>query len=640
MKKYLLLLSSIFLLEANFSNAQNANPARFSKINAINLGHSPFVKPTPQRNCGTMESLEAQLQADPMLGIRMAKIEEETQKQINSIKKAEDLKIATVYKIPVVVHVVYSSADPSQNISDAQIYSQIKALNEDYRKQNTDIGLIPSAFSALAADVEIEFCMASIDPTGAPTNGITRTQTSNTNGFSNTANDVKSSATGGKTPWNANQYLNMWVCDLQGQLLGYAQFPGGSASTDGVVIDYAYFGTQGTATAPFNKGRTATHEVGHYLNLRHIWGDANCGDDLVNDTPTQQTANYQCPVFPHQTCANTTNGDMFMNYMDYVDDACMQMFTAGQKARMIATLTGSRSGLLSNTNYNCTLPSAIVSCDTVANYSSSNILTVYRTTDVGQPGTGYIAGTNSFGDIGFAEKFTAMQAQQRIYGVMIGFAKAYGFSTASFNVKVWKGDFAGGNPGTILASVPLTIGQVVPDINAGNYTVITFNNPIYSSTAYYIGIEFNNTTVDTIALYCTVNGQVLAGRAYEKYNTGTWYPFTDATNSWGVQVSLAVAPIICIDYTGIEESTQIATDFIVYPNPSNGKFTVKSVNQQSDKIDLKVYNSEGALVLFEKAIESNGNPFSFDLSQYSQGLYFVEIKTPEKTISQKINLIH
>src|SRR5205085_7351896 len=140
---------------------------------------------------------------------------------------------------------------------------------------------------------------------------------------------VKYTANGGHDAWNRDQYLNIWVCDLSGKI-GYAQFPGGPAATDGVVIDYQAFGTLGTASIPFHLGRTATHEIGHWLNLRHIWGDANCGDDLVADTPTQQTDNGGCPSFPHVTCSNGPNGDMFMNYMDYVNDNCMNMFTAGQ----------------------------------------------------------------------------------------------------------------------------------------------------------------------------------------------------------------------------------------------------------------------------------------------------------------------
>ena len=148
---------------------------------------------------------------------------------------------------------------------------------------------------------------------------------------------MKSSASGGVNPISPTTTLNIWVCNIGSGVLGYAQFPGGSSATDGVVIGPNYFGSSSLAagyySAPYDKGRTATHEIGHWLNLRHIWGDAGCGNDLVADTPTQRTSNFGCPAFPHKTCNNTTNGDMFMNYMDYTDDLCMVMFSAGQRTR-------------------------------------------------------------------------------------------------------------------------------------------------------------------------------------------------------------------------------------------------------------------------------------------------------------------
>lgn len=245
--------------------------------------------------------------------------------------------------VPVVVHVVYGAAN--QNIGDNQVKSQIDVLNLDYRALNTDKAKVPAVWSGLVADTNVQFALATIDPSGSPTNGITRTQTT-VSSFS-TDEGVKSAATGGADPWPSDKYLNIWVCNLGGGLLGYAQFPGGPQATDGVVILYAAFGTIGTATAPFNLGRTATHEIGHWLNLIHIWGDRlDCtGTDLVTDTPTQQAPNYGKPTFPHVSCGNGPNGDMFMNYMDYVDDDSMFMFTQGQIVRVRATLDGPRSSI-------------------------------------------------------------------------------------------------------------------------------------------------------------------------------------------------------------------------------------------------------------------------------------------------------
>jgi len=253
------------------------------------------------------------------------------------------MRKAAPITIQVVVHVVYKTA--AENISVAQIKSQIKVLNKDYRAKNADKSKVPPVWKGLVADVSILFALASKDPKGKPTTGITRTKT--TRASFDTDDSVKSSATGGVNAWPANRYLNIWVCTLANGILGYAQFPGGPKKTDGVVILNTAFGTVGTAGAPFNRGRTTTHEVGHWLNLRHIWADTeDCsGTDFVADTPNAAGPNYGKPKFPHVTCNNGPNGDMFMNYMDYVDDDAMFMFTTQQVVRMQTAMSGPRKKL-------------------------------------------------------------------------------------------------------------------------------------------------------------------------------------------------------------------------------------------------------------------------------------------------------
>ena len=255
-------------------------------------------------------------------------------------------------RIPIVVHVVWNTA--AQNVSDAQINSQIVVLNADYRRLNADSGLVPAAFAGVAADPRIEFQLAVRDPSCAATTGITRTNTATTGFTFGTRNNVKSAATGGANPWPSDRYLNLWVANFTDGLLGVATFPGEPAATDGVIINYTAFGNTGTAAAPYNLGRTATHEIGHWLNLLHIWGDDQSladtcsGSDEVADTPNQAVQRFGCPGFPAVSCGNGPNGDMFMNYMDYTDDACMFMFTAGQVARMDATLNTARTGILAS----------------------------------------------------------------------------------------------------------------------------------------------------------------------------------------------------------------------------------------------------------------------------------------------------
>jgi hypothetical protein len=245
--------------------------------------------------------------------------------------------------IPIVVHVIYN--EDSENISDSQIESQISVLNQDFGGQNPNIANVPAVWGGLITDTNIRFALASEDPAGNTTTGITRTRTDRT--AFGVDDSVKSAATSGADPWPSDRFLNMWVCTLRGGLLGYAQFPGGPSETDGVVIRNSAFGTTGTATAPFNGGQTTTHEVGHFLNLFHIFGpDDDCiGGDRVADTPNQEGPNFGEPNFPRVSCNNGPNGDMFMNYMDYVNDKAMCMFTPQQVARMMATLEGPRSAL-------------------------------------------------------------------------------------------------------------------------------------------------------------------------------------------------------------------------------------------------------------------------------------------------------
>jgi hypothetical protein len=313
------------------------------KVVRAKVGGEPPEQPRV-RTCGTQQVHERLLRTVP--GYREARDASE-----NHALRAAMFPIAGrtgCTKIPVVVHVVYKTA--AQNISDAQVKSQIDVLTADYRKKNADVGTVPAVFAPLASDARVVFELATTDPSGQPTAGITRTAT-NVNSFSDD-DAVKSAASGGHDAWPADKYLNIWVCQLSGGLLGYAQFPGGPTATDGVVILHSAFGTSGTAAAPFNLGRSATHEVGHWLNLRHIWGDdgTGCaGSDFVTDTPNQGGPNYGTPAFPHVTCSNGPNGDMFMNYMDYVDDAIMVMFSAGQVTRMQATLDGLRSAIGSAT---------------------------------------------------------------------------------------------------------------------------------------------------------------------------------------------------------------------------------------------------------------------------------------------------
>ncbi|WP_299675742.1 GEVED domain-containing protein [uncultured Tenacibaculum sp.] len=250
--------------------------------------------------------------------------------------------------IPVVVHIIYNNE--LENISDDQVQSQIDVLNEDFGKTNPYL----TDKWPQAADTGIRFQLASVDPNGNSTKGITRKSSSKTSWSYQDL--MKNSESGGVDPWNTVEYLNIWVCNISNGILGYAQYPGGKASTDGVVISPKYFGSSDKGDGfylnpPFDKGRTATHEIGHFFNLRHVWGNSkSCGsDDLVDDTPESNGPNYGCQV----GTASCGSEDMVENFMDYSDDTCMSIFTSGQRARMHAVLMegGFRHGLATSNKF-------------------------------------------------------------------------------------------------------------------------------------------------------------------------------------------------------------------------------------------------------------------------------------------------
>ncbi|MBL7724339.1 MAG: zinc metalloprotease [Chitinophagaceae bacterium] len=272
-----------------------------------------------ERHCAADEVLKEQIKADPSLRQRMDAIEEFTKRVAAN---PEQFRLVNgIIEIPVVFNVLYRTT--AQNVALTQLQSQIDVLNEDFAATNADYNLTSTYNSVKAGNIGVRFVL----------DQVKRRSTTKT---SWSTNDAMKKSAQGIVPTSPTTKLNIWVCNMGGGILGYAQFPGGNSATDGVVLDDNATGRTGTAAAPFNKGRTATHEVGHWMNLRHIWGDATCGNDQVGDTPTHNTANYGCPAAGHKSTCSGTPVEMTMNYMDYTDDACMYMFSIGQKSRMLA----------------------------------------------------------------------------------------------------------------------------------------------------------------------------------------------------------------------------------------------------------------------------------------------------------------
>ena len=298
-----------------------------------------------QRICSSFDYKEQELKTHPSLKISTENIENFIQHKIisRSAKIAGKPHAGAIIKIPVVVHVLYNSSQ--ENISDERIFSQIKVLNECFRRLHSDTVNTPQWFKSIAADCGIEFQLAISDPQRKGSKGIIRKYTPVAEW--GTDDQVKFSAKTGSDAWDTESYFNIWVCNL-GSIAGYSSFPGGPSEKDGIVINTSVFGK--SSRAGYNMGKTAVHETGHWLGLRHIWGDSYCGDDWVDDTPKQGIFTSGCPSGIRSSCSNGTNGDMYMNFMDLTQDACTNLFTEGQKERMRVFFEngGARNAILSS----------------------------------------------------------------------------------------------------------------------------------------------------------------------------------------------------------------------------------------------------------------------------------------------------
>jgi hypothetical protein len=602
------------------------------------------------RSCFSMENQIRLEKIYPDLISKQLDIEAQTKNfQLSNAKVA-----AASVNIPVVIHVVYKTA--SQNISDAQINSQIAILNQDFRKLNADKVNVPSAFASLAADCNINFCLAQQDPNGNATNGIIRKSTTVTSFLGD--DQVKSSTTGGSNAWNTAKYLNIWVCNLGDDLLGYAQFPGGPASTDGVVILHTAFGNIGTAAAPFNKGRTATHEVGHWLNLRHIWGDANCGNDLVSDTPTQQTSNTGCPTFPKKTCSN--NGDMSMNYMDYTNDACMYMFTAGQSTRMNALFTGARSGLVSSLG--CQAPATVTVTPPAGTSQLLTIGTGTNTTGVAPYGTYYMDERTQF-------IITKAELQSAGFTTTNKFIKSLAFNALTANAQTMNGftikiahtssaafsgtSFLSGSNLTTVYSANVsaasnqwnTYNFSTPFMYNGNDNIlidICWNNSAYTNNT---SVYSNNTsTYKTLYKRADLTTSDLCGTT-----TGATLTYSRPNMRLNFASSATVgsssASKIASNNDGITAPKDLHANF--YPNPFAGKLTLSyTVSEDNANGEIEIYNLFGAKIKvydIENAIAGENNlEIDFNneagLQHLQNGIYFMVFSLNGEKVTKKIML--
>lgn len=619
-----------------------------------------------QRTCASADHLQWMESNDPSMKINRHLIEQHTQQFISHPTANKN---RSVIKIPVVVHVIYNLN--SQNISEAQINSQIDILNKDFRKLNIEIPAIPGSFGNIAADCEIEFALAHTDPNGDSTTGITRTYTATTTFPAN--NNMKYTATGGHDAWPRDQYLNIWVCKLSGGLLGYAQFPGGAAATDGVVVSYKAFGSTGTATSPYNKGRTATHEIGHWLNNFHIWGDdaGSCaGSDLVNDTPNQGAENYGCPTFPKFSCSGSADGDMFMNYMDYTNDACMSMFTEGQKQRMQSLFApgGARESIANSTAYQYPQTASTLACGVPSNLIASNVSGESATIswDAVNDATAYTV-TYFVPQYNNALTLTVSTNAVQLtglysttpYHVDVQAVCAYGtsvagtidflttdpmvyFRCANGNAEpndaitdaiLVKGDAA--LESTILHSNDKDFYEIATTSDRPNFRITLNNLPmdydikVYNSNRELIATSQNLGTATEEIVYNTSNADRYFVEVYGyngNYAEANCYNLASQTSHQQYAMQL---------------NSEIYTkpDIYFYPNPAIDHIYIE-LNADSEKeVVYNIYNALGQLVETQKYTTHAGqNKVHVDIAKLPEGMYMLEYRSDIDKKVQKLNI--
>lgn len=577
--------------------------------------------------CGSSLYRNLEESRNPQLRQKRKELEIQTEEWIKSRTKSMT-QTPSVFVIPVVVHVVYHHEKPEQNISEEQILSQIESLNRDFRRLNSDTSNTPEIFKNLGADAMIEFQMALRDPNGNPTSGITRTPTK-VEAFTMEDDDVKYDIRGGKNIWPRDRYMNFWVCNLETTFLGYAQYPGGMQATDGIVLSYKNFGTTGTVVFPYDQGRTVTHEVGHWLNLIHTWGDEdNCdATDFVDDTPNQETSYFHCPTFPQSSCGSY---DMYMNYMDYTNDRCMNLFTTGQKNRMHATLNGFRAPLKRSD----ALSEPLITqqwCDTLNQQLAEQQLILYTATE-----GGYATGTNIYDDKAKAQFFP----NQEEFDLVSGGAMAFGFAHdggGSAHAAIWRANNNNQPVGIALAQKEITISKILTDIQNDQHTSFQFENPIEINGPFFMGVILPVGSNDSLALLASEQTDVV--NAWEMWSDDSWQNFS---NSWdgSLSVNLAVFPYTC--KYGFPPDSDVIPELTIGPNPTHGGILHLYFTNYlaGDIINLEVYDIAGRRILNleKKEIQSK---IDLDLSEITYtGVFVIRVTGNDINLRRKFIILN
>lgn len=556
-----------------------------------------------KRSCSAQEIFEQKMEKNPSIRNSMLEMEAFTQRKVSEMANLQGKIVGNVIQIPVVVHVLHTNS--TNNISNAQIQSQINVLNADFRRTNSD----RTNKWSQAADSQIEFYLAKVDPNGNATTGITRKRVSKStwNITLGEGDDLKKASRGGVSPWNTSEYLNMWIVDNiirntpQGTatILGFAQFPWDTdASTDGVVMADQYFGTSGTARAPFDGGRTTTHEVGHYFGLRHIWGDGGCGvDDLVSDTPTSDAPNYGC-VTGHRSCGSE---DMVQNYMDYSDDSCMNLFTLGQKNRMRSYLNagGARRALALSDKTTAGSgggggnPTPVSYCASKGNRSSFEWIDNIELGGI----RNRTASNNGYGN------FTS-QTGTLARGSSNSMTVSAGFSGTAYT-EFWAVWIDFNQNGTFENSEKVVSGSS-SSANNLSATVNVPSNATLGTTRMRVSMKYNaaQTPCETFA-----DGEV------EDYSIRIVSSGSVRTDSGSVRE------------LGNEKSLTLA----VYPNPANDYVALRMNKENISLASYRIVNTIG------QTIQAGGlKAERIDISKLNSGLYILEVNDGQKSFVTKL----
>lgn len=549
----------------------------------------------------------------------------ELEEQVSEAQMMGTSRSANSYTIPVVFHVIHKGESIGQgsNISEARILSQLEILNEDFSRSNVDAGNTPANFASVAANTNIQFCIASIDPSGSPTNGITRHQYNNISNLEYIENNIKPSTT-----WAPQKYLNVWIVTMPEQgILGYSYKPTSTmvgSDRDGLVVDHDHFGYISNT----NKGRTATHEIGHYLGLDHMWGGNSGGspigcssDDGIADTPNSSGPYYNCPSFGLSSCNSV---DMHMNYMDYTNDNCMNMFSEGQASVMQSVLANQRAVLVANANTACN-----VEC---VNLSTNDLEMDFEPS---QNTNGWVI-ENSNND-------------------------NYSWSMGSFSTNDY-----GPSSGEGLAIYRWNTNEAADDylftpcffIKAHEIYELEFsyacardNNQLYEE-AFEVGFSFAQNSSDFQVPSADWRFDPVTN-AYDKddpagsYNTQIlrFYNTSDATLSLGFHVfspkdryAMQIDDI-SLRYTGLTDTKEVVQidNITVFPNPTEGDLMVNlEFSEVKDEVQVILQDVTGRVLQSQYLSNVSQENVAFDMANLAQGLYLVTINDGLSSVTKKV----